>query len=174
MMYLVATVIVIGAVTVLNLVLTYGVIRRLRQHTDLLSKRATPPSQDLMRPVGTTVDDFDVAADDGGRVVRAGLSGYAAIAFVSPGCQPCTDLTPRLLTAGRAGHVLAVVLDHPDDAEYRAQLSAAATVIGGAASQPVIDAFGVSGFPAVCRVDDHGVITATGTWLVDERHPVAV
>lgn len=56
----------IGVLSVLNLLLTYGVIRRLRRHAALIEGGAMSggPSMTLLEP-GTTVGDFAVLTTDG-------------------------------------------------------------------------------------------------------------
>src|SRR5690606_37070056 len=62
---LTAAVLLVGALCVLNLVLTVGVIRRLREHTELIQNmpRMQPPEQ-IMLPAGETVGPFTAVTED--------------------------------------------------------------------------------------------------------------
>jgi hypothetical protein len=171
MSILVAAVVLVGGVALVNLLLTYGVIRRLRQHTELLSQRSgRNVGDDMVLPVGTPVEDFSAVADDGTVVSPGLLSGPTLMAFFAPGCQPCAELLPRFLATAAATDRLAIaVVTDGDPAEqfgYRERLSAVATVVSGAQAAVVSEAFKVRGFPALCLVDG-GVVTDSGRHLCD-------
>ncbi|GLW68323.1 hypothetical protein Kpho02_06220 [Kitasatospora phosalacinea] len=145
-----------------NLVLTYGVVRRLRAMT-----RA---GADGPATVSGRIDGFAVTAVDGTAVGRADLVPGTVLGFFSPGCPPCAALLPRFVGAVRAaglptGSVLAVVMPGEDPAEARAyarELAEVATVVVGEQARTVSAACGVQGFPAVCAVDADGRIREAG------------
>jgi hypothetical protein len=176
MSFLYTAVALVGALAAVNLTLTYGVIRRLREHTGLLSSRRGPVSSDLLRPIGSTVDEFTAVADDGTVLSRDRLGPATLVAFFVPGCRPCAALLPRFIAsaAGRVpGTTLAVVAEGDDVDGYREQLAAVATVIGGGQARPLTEAFDVNGFPAVCLVGPGGTVTASGEHLLETPQPVA-
>jgi hypothetical protein len=77
MPYLIAGVLVAVTLTVLNLVLTVGVIRRVREHATLLSPRSGSGVPDIMLGVGGTPDAFTARTTDGELVSRETLVGAA-------------------------------------------------------------------------------------------------
>ncbi|MFG2332873.1 TlpA disulfide reductase family protein [Streptomyces sp. NPDC048604] len=168
-----------GLLTVLclfNLVLTYGIVRRLRA---MARARADSPAT-----VSGEVDDFTVTAASGARVSRAGLAPGTVLAFFSPGCPPCTALLPRFTEAVKdaglpAEQVLAVVMpgeDADEARQYVRELERVATVVAGDQARTVSEACGVRGFPAVCAVDAGGRIHEMGGDLtaLGARRPAGV
>lgn len=69
----------------LNLVLTVGVIRRLREHTEQLSRVALS-SPDPILHVGDRVGDFAVTTTDGEQLSDDRFTGRTLVGFFSPGC----------------------------------------------------------------------------------------
>jgi thiol-disulfide isomerase/thioredoxin len=183
MYVLVAAVVLLGALCMVNLLLTYGVIRRLRHHTELLSTRsAAPDAGDLMLPAGSSVRDFAVTDRDGGSVSPATFTAPTLVAFLSPGCGPCETLLPQFAHAAREwpggpDQVLAVVAgegdgDHDgDEATFASHLAPVATVVVEGA-QEMATAFGVRGYPVLCVVDNAGTITWTGRKMEAIKRPV--
>ncbi len=172
MPYVVAALVLVGGLALLNLLLTYGLIRRVREQAavlnDLAGGLAPVPDSEMARPVGSPVPPFATEAVDGAPVDAAWFDRPTLVGFFSPGCRPCAELIPRFTAAAATTRALAVVEPAPvDDGDYRAALAGHATVVAGERARAVVAAFGVSTFPAVCLVDAAGVITATGTELVD-------
>ncbi|MFC8722409.1 TlpA disulfide reductase family protein [Kitasatospora sp. NPDC057198] len=158
-----------------NLVLTYGVVRRLRA----LSRAGA----DSPATVSGRVDEFAVTAVDGTAVGRADLAPGTVLGFFSPGCPPCAALLPRFVGAVRtaglpAAAVLAVVMPGEDPAEarkYARELAGVATVVVGEQARAVSAACGVQGFPAVCVIGADGRIReADGDLSALGRRPAGV
>jgi thiol-disulfide isomerase/thioredoxin len=178
MAYLGAAVVLVGLVCALNLLLTVGVVRRLREHTQQfadLNNRNRPALQP--RP-GAVIADFDVADTDGRPVARGLLDTGTLVGFFAPDCGPCKELLPRFVehaTALReqAGEVFAVVASTTEDRELIAKLSSVARVIVEPPNGPTIQAFGISGFPTLVLVGGDGVVAAAGT-TVESVRQVAV
>lgn len=180
MSVLAAAVAVLGALGVVNLLLCVGIIRRLREHTEILdaqlgdggSNRSPAP----MYAVGQTIGDFDATTVDGTAVSRATLTGTTMVGIFTIGCTPCQERLP--LFVEQAAHrdraqVLAVVAGTPDDsADYVARLAAVARVVREDDDGPVTTAFGVEGFPSFALVDADGVVLASGTKLGALAMPV--
>ncbi|MFE7117316.1 TlpA family protein disulfide reductase [Streptomyces sp. NPDC057654] len=126
MAYLIAAVVLVGALCLLDLLLTVGLIRRLRaqqpartpsyaggiagkgtdQVTDQWTGGGTDAAMDegMLPPgaiVGTfetrTVDDRTLRNRDLGVGVKAGAG--AVVVFLSPGCPPCHAQLPRVAAA---------------------------------------------------------------------------
>ena len=168
MAFLVAAVVLIGLVSLLNLALTYGVIRRLRQHNDMLGAPSfAGPAQVSQLAVGAVVDDFKAVTVSGGTVARNDLSGHTLVGFFSPDCPACTAEIGRFVEVARSrsrDSVWAVVVGEPDRvADTVATLTpAAGTVIAEDGRQEMVSAFGVVGFPAFFVIGVGGAVQAIG------------
>jgi thiol-disulfide isomerase/thioredoxin len=169
MAYLSAAVVLVGVIAAVNLLLTVGVIRRLREHTAQLAV-LRGPAQEAAVPIGSPVGDFS-ARDVAGRPVDGqGLAGRSLIGFFSPGCAPCKEQLPGFVeqAARTTDTVLAVVAgeDPGETAETAERLGAVATVVVEPALGPVQRTFGVTSYPAFVLVRD-GFVVAAGHTLAD-------
>ena len=98
----------VGALSLLNLVVVIGVVRRLREHSERLANvggPATGPSDPLVAPVGGRVGSFR-ATGSGGPVTDQDLADGTRVAVFSPSCLPCQEKLP-----GFVAHAA----DRPDD-----------------------------------------------------------
>jgi hypothetical protein len=174
---LTAGVVLALALTVLNLVLTFAVVRKMRDGAGSGLSTHTP-HPGLPQP-GTRVGEFTAETTDGAVLTDQDLRGERSlIAFVSPTCAPCKDVIAEITAAGGA---LATPLyafvagdDDADTAAVVATLRPHGTVTVITAAHPAAQAFGgVDGYPALMLVTD-GVIAAAGRRLADVREPAAV
>ncbi|MFC4912495.1 peroxiredoxin family protein [Actinomadura gamaensis] len=166
MPFVVAAVVLFGALSVLNLLLTVGILRRMRADAAAGGPRTNPGPGDLftLKP-GSPVGDFSAVTTDGDPVTRETAAGV--VAFFSANCEGCHVLLPsfveRARTLGR-GNVLAVVGgDEPDTV---AALEPVARVIraeldGG----PVAHAFQNTWTPALYLLGEDGRVAGTGARL---------
>jgi hypothetical protein len=166
MVYIVAALVLVAAVTVLNLVFTLGVIRRLREHTGLISKGLghDSPAEGVLA-VGERVPAFEATTVDGISLTHRSLAEGAMVAFFSPSCQPCQERLPEFLeraAAAPADAFAVVVGDEAETAEMVAKLRPAVRVLTGSAAEPMIKAFDADTFPALYRMADGGVVAASG------------
>ncbi|MEV5379825.1 hypothetical protein B7P34_12670 [Streptosporangium nondiastaticum] len=161
---LIAAVVLVGLLCTLDLILTLGVIKRLRDHTALLAKAAegSPPGRPPVIKVGEEVGEFSAVSVDGEVLTRASLSGDTLVAFFSPSCGPCHEMLPkfaeyaRTVPGGRK-QVLAVVVGTPDRAKGQvAGLTSVARVVVQDADLALTDAFQVFGFPTLLQVTTDG------------------
>jgi len=169
MSYVLVAMVVVGLIGLLNLLLTFGVIRRLREHTEQLSE--LQHGSDIILSPGATVGEFTAETTDGTRVSRELLAGQTLVSFFSPHCTPCRERMPEFIqyagtVPGGRSQVLAVVVGAPEDAtESVTALTPVARVVvepdGGAVSR----AFAINGFPALCLVDAGGNVLASGSTL---------
>ncbi|MGW1077954.1 TlpA family protein disulfide reductase [Streptomyces sp. NPDC002537] len=157
---LIAAVVLVGALCTLDLILTLGVVKRLREHTALISKLASSsPGRPPVIGVGEEVGEFSAVAVDGDVVTRESLVGDTLVAFFSPSCGPCHEMLPKFVEYARAvdggrDQVLAVVVGSPDRAKSQVtELSPVARVVVEGGSEAVLaDAFQIKGFPTLLKV----------------------
>lgn len=191
---LAAAVLAVGALAMVNLVLTVGVVRRLREHSDLLPGTpgpavGMPGGMSGIAPVGTPVASFTAGPSDS-PVTDRDLTDGTLVAFFSPTCEPCRDKLPGFVAryADRpeeARQVLAVVVnDSPssheahdshgsgvsgeDAGSMAAALAAVVPTVQEPYDGPVTTAFAVKAFPSCVRVghspDGGLVVTEAGRW----------
>lgn len=181
MVFLLAGIVVLAALTLLNLVLTLGVIRRLREHTALLGRRSDPADEDHTPtlPVDAVVPDFTATTVDAVVVSRGSLASDTLVGFFSLGCDACDAMVPEFVDVaatmpGGRDRVLAVVEAFPGyDDPHSATLSEVAHVVVEPPGTPgLVAAFGVTAFPSVCIVDSAGRVVATGRRLAELPLPV--
>lgn len=157
---LIATVVLVAVLCTLDLILTVGVIKRLREHTDLLSERG---GGRMSLGPGDEVGEFSVASVEGEPVQAAMIESETVVAFFSPTCGPCKEKLPKFVEYARGvprgrEQVLAVVTsDTPEDAQAAAPSVAAlapvARVVTGQDAEVLASACKVRGFPVVLKVN---------------------
>jgi thiol-disulfide isomerase/thioredoxin len=161
---------VVGAVALLNLLLTMGVIRRLREHTTQL-ERVSVHAEDAILPAGARVGDFSVTTVEGESISADGFAGPTLVGFFSPGCPACEVLLPSFVTyaasmPGGRQRVLAVVAGNSDGAaEHVEVLRECARVVRADHDDEVVQAFSVKAFPGVCMVEADRTVVAAGADL---------
>jgi len=165
-------VLILAVLCLANLSFLTVLARRLRAVGDELRSRPRSPSvSDGVLPRGAVVPPFAAYDVDGVPVGRDSLTGPTLVSFLAPGCAPCTELLPDLVSRARAhpggrDRVLAVVVARdPQEAEhYVTELAGVARVVieAGGAPRPVVSAFGTRAFPAVYLVDAGARVLASG------------
>lgn len=169
MVILSIAVVVVGVVGLLNLVLTFGVIRRLREHTELLNQRvvdsAAAPGPIMLEP-GATVGAFSVTTTDGVPVSTAGLTGRRLAGFFSPTCSACVENMPAYVAharshpGGRDAVLSVVVGSETDAAEMIRQLEPVSRVVRDVEQGEISRAFGIDGYPAYAVLDGDTVVAS--------------
>ncbi|MBG0823496.1 hypothetical protein HS048_22455 [Planomonospora sp. ID91781] len=167
-----------GALSVLNLLLTVAVIRRLRGYGGLSAVPAGPGAENVfqvMRAAGEQVGAFRARTTWGGPVGQEFLAdGTVLFGAFAQGCRACEERLPEFLELakvypGSGAGVLVLLVGAERDLEAkRAALEPVATVVieempGG----PVGRAFGVTGYPAMALVDSGGLVRVSGTTVRD-------
>jgi hypothetical protein len=164
MPYLITAVVLVGVLGLVNLALTAAVMRRLRSLAERSPARSPAPG--MLAP-GSTVAPFTGVTVDGSPVTLDGLATPALIAFLAPGCRPCEDLLPELVTrAGRhpAGALAVITAADPGEATgYRHRLDGTAHVVVEDVDGALNRAFSVSAYPTVYLVDGDGRVLAAGS-----------
>lgn len=169
---LVVAVCLLALFSLVHLMVTIAVVRRLREHAILLSRRPTGDPGGPIAAAGTAVGGFSTTGTAGEQVSDDDLTGRTLVGFFSPGCAPCREIMPRFVGSareigGERDHVLAVVVGEPvEAAEYAETLALVGRVVVEPPDGPVTTAFGVTGYPAVALVAD-GTILASGISMDD-------
>lgn len=160
MEYLIAAVVLVAALCLLDLVLTFGVIRRLRAASAAVT--LDEDGNELTPRPGDPVADFTGTTTEGEPVSRDSVTG-ALVAFLSPNCKPCKASLPELLRVAGAEPVVAVVVgDSADMTDMVARLSPVARVLTEEPFGPVSTAFAVRSFPTFGKVGPDGTLAAAG------------
>jgi hypothetical protein len=161
---LVSLTILIGLVSLLNLLLMLGLIKRVQEHSARLAVAgAGEPA--AMLDVGERIDEFTTTTVDGEQVTRDLLPTGTLVAFFDPQCEICHEHLPsfaaeaRRLPAGRH-QALVVVRDGEDVDEMVLPLAPVARVVVERRRGPVARAFHVKATPAFCRLGADQVILA--------------
>ena len=165
MIYLIVAVTVAILATALNLLLTFGVIRKLRVHEAALANGRNALDPDATLPTGSTVAPVSAVTVDGKPASSVRADGTQLVGFFSIGCGACEERIPEFVgyleRTGVAG--LAVVVTDADDSEkYVSRLAGHVDVVVEAERGPLGTAFGVTSYPALCLLDSGGVILANG------------
>jgi thiol-disulfide isomerase/thioredoxin len=169
---LTAAVVIVGALCVIDLLLTMGVIRRLREHTELLAgstQRVVGGGPIQLLEEGTQVADFAATTTDGEPISREMLPAMSVVAFFSPGCTPCGALIPAFteyaatLPGGRAQVMAVVVGDTRQAGAYADQLTPVARVVTEGFEGPISEAFRSRTYPALFVLDGAGRVLSSGT-----------
>jgi len=164
MEFLVAALVLVGALVVVDLVLTFGVIRRLREHSTLIGQalEGTERVADFMLPKGSRLPELNATTVDG---AAAPDSGPLLIGFFSPNCKACVQRLPGFVEYARGfdGDVLGVAVGGPGDVDdIVGRLRPVAGVVVEPPDGPLAKALQVKGMPAMATVDADGVVVASG------------
>ncbi|MEU6370066.1 redoxin family protein [Streptomyces sp. NPDC046931] len=171
MPYLIAAVVLVGALCLFDLLLTVGLVRRLRAQR-VSRGSADESSFEGMLPVGGVVGGFETRTVDGRPLLNRDLGSGTVVVFLSPGCPPCHEQLPYVtaaLTAAPPDGAVAVVVGgvdgDPETEQMVKELGPVTRVVHESGTGPVSEAFGVRAFPVMCRVraiGDELVVEAVG------------
>ncbi|WP_229398342.1 hypothetical protein [Micromonospora okii] len=158
---LVTAVVAVGLLGALNLILTLGVVKRLREHNTLLSSGAGVAGSGGLE-IGEEVGGFSVVDVAGRPVGGRDLMEDTFVAFVSPNCASCAEKLPELVahaadTPGGRDRVLAVVVGERAEAEsFVAELAPVARVVVEQPGGPLSRAFRATNYPTMLWVAADG------------------
>jgi hypothetical protein len=147
-------VVLVGALCVLDLLLTFGVIRRLRADTGSRSPQGGSDPGPPMAPVGTAIRGTGLDWD-----------GETLVGFFLPDCGPCEQQFPEFMEYARTQERVVAVVSDPagKGAELVRKLGEVAQVVVEAGTDGVLRrAFQVQGFPSYCLVGDGRIIAVVG------------
>lgn len=145
----------------LNLLLTFGLIRRLRLDGSDTASAAR------YAQVGARLPSFSVTTLGGSTLTDTDIEGDFALAFLSTGCAPCTDLVRRLrdkpYLLGTDHLIIVVADDHPLAAQ---QLASSLPDPGRIAvlepGHPLLSiGDGVTAYPTLLQLHDRAVVRAS-------------
>ncbi|MEU7877260.1 TlpA disulfide reductase family protein [Microbispora bryophytorum] len=172
MPFLTALVLGVGVLCLIDLVLTVGVIRRLRAHEEMLSARpAVSPS--IVLPPGAKIGGFSAVSTDGVPVSGETLTEPVLVGVFSPDCPACHDRLPQFAERARSfpggrGNVLAVLVGAEEEvADELRTLEPVALVLIEEYGTGLTKALQVKGFPSLALVDEHGKVVASGSTIED-------
>src|SRR5215469_7553432 len=159
-----AAIVVVGLLCLTDLLLTFGVIRRLREHNEQLAhfNGADAPVSDLA--VGATLAPFTARSISGEPL--SGPTGLRMVAFFSAGCSACPERVPAFVDYVRANQiardsVIAVIISsQPEPVSYQEDVAAVAPVRVEPLDGGLADAFKVRGFPTFFLLDGAGSVSA--------------
>ena len=150
---------------VFNLVLTYAIIRRLREHGELLSKRPGLSDPDsVVHPAGTVVSPVRAVTVEGEAIVVGEAGRQTLVGFFTPRCPACIERLPEFVSLaagmpGGAADVVAVTIGAPEETgDLRAGLAAVALVVNEQDGGPLGKALGVQGYPAFALLDSSTIV----------------
>ncbi len=162
-----AAVIIVGLFSLANLLLAIGIIRRLREHSELIGRGSfgVPEVRVLKLAAGSAPAAFTATTADGRQLTSA--SGFTLVAFFSTTCPSCPAAVgpfTRLVADQQlsSSRVLAVIAgSRAEPPAYLDDLTAVATPLFEVLGGPVQQAFGVTGYPAICLLDESGTLVAS-------------
>ncbi|GAA0932482.1 TlpA family protein disulfide reductase [Virgisporangium aurantiacum] len=172
---------VLIVIVLVDLLLTFGVVRRLREHTTRLAELQNGPGGVLpgLRP-GDAVPDFpSVSTTAGGTLSPAALRNRTSlVAFHSIGCGACEQDAPALADRlrveaerGVPAFVVVATQGADGDAEHIRELAETmdglAGVVGEHPGGPVQQAFDVGGYPTYFVVGHDGRVVSTSPRVSD-------
>lgn len=152
----------------IDLLLTVGVIRRLRQDNERRREQEPPVTR-----LGGRVGAFDAVTSRGEPISQEFFSGGTTLVGVfAEGCPPCEEQVPEFIAHARdfpggRNRVLALVLSMGGNAAAKIdELARVATVVEERHPEgPVGSALRIQGYPTYCIVGPRGVIRVAGATL---------
>lgn len=174
MPFLVAALVLVGGLCVVDLLLTFAVLRRLREHTEQLGRLsgASNSSPDLDRLLGRELPEFSTETVDGAVVSRKSVTGNVELlGFFLPHCGTCHTQAPLFVDKARtigAGKALAVVTGSGSDTDDLVQTfrNVTDTVLDPPGGE-LVSGLHIDAFPTFLRLDSGGVIVAAANSVED-------
>lgn len=170
MPFLIAAVVLVGVVCALNLVLTFAVIRRLREHSAMLADQR-PGGPELLAK-GSRIPEIVATGLDGEDAPRR----PALIGFFDTECKACPAQVPHFLRliedAGYDRSQVLAVVSGPYDDSYAQAMGSAATVVAEPFNGPVVTEFSVTAFPSFYLVGEDGRVRSGAVTVLGLGVPV--
>lgn len=179
MPYVIAAVVVLAVLAAVNLVLTLGIVKRLREHTQMIV--GMNDAGRTCKGLGEEIGAFSATTTDGQTLTHRAFEAKTLVGFFSPTCPPCREKLPRFVAhartfpGGRDRVLAAVVGDLDGNADMiRALTPVARVVVEKNNEEPLGAAFRVMGFPSVVTVGPDQDGRAVVTQEQVELRPVTV
>jgi peroxiredoxin len=164
---------IVGAGLLINLALTFALLRRVRRHGEQLARFSFKRFDNEMMGdglrAGSKVPDLKVQTVSGETRSLAGPGdAHSVIGFFSVGCPPCEKQLPQFkeyarTIPGGVSQVLAVISGNEAAAAgYVRELAGVAEVVLEPHRGSVQQAMSVSTFPALYLLDAGGHVRVTG------------
>jgi hypothetical protein len=159
---LTAVVCLLGILCLLNLLLILGVLRRLREHGELLRNGAFIGDPGIGLEAGDRPSPFSATTTSGTQV--SDTSELLLVAFFSTTCPMCTERVEPFARYIRSHEIaperaLAVIVqDSTAEAPFRPELEDVATVCVEPTGGQLSTAFRVAGFPAFWLLGADGAV----------------
>lgn len=160
----IAALVLVGGLCLLDLLLTFGVIRRLREQTEMLARRSSGQQAPGLS-AGQAPGPFSAVTTTGEPVSDA--ASLRLVAFFST-CPICPERVPPFAAYIRdhrvsRDSVLAVSVGSGSDPQpYLAELAPLAQICVEPEDGAIRRAFEVTGFPWFFLLDADGVVIASG------------
>ncbi len=162
---LVGFMVLLAGLLALNLLATFGLVRRVREHEQQLSERDATNVR-LGLPVGTPLPPFHVTDASGHDLHPATWPSQVVVAFFSTTCDACRDHLPPFLEWAtqhdRDATVCVIDGPIPDALAMAGSAGSVTRLVLEPAAQRLASAFGITGIPVLFQVTD-GRVTASGT-----------
>jgi thiol-disulfide isomerase/thioredoxin len=175
---IVALVILVGALAGTNLFFTFGVVRRLNEHSRRLAtvESGQHGSGELEPAIGEPLPAFRATTLEGVVVSDEDLAdGEYYVGFFTTGCAPCRDRYPEFAaladTVGRDRLLAIVASPEPGDAEALLDSGGPLPVVLEPSRGPLADAFGFAASPTLVRYVD-GRVAQNTTFISELGVPV--
>lgn len=155
-----AAVVLVGVLCLFDLVLTLGVVRRLRDHTERLSAMLAAPEETALAKPGDDVKPFTTTTVDGEAISDADFTDPTLVAVFSPDCPACeTQVAPFVDYArtfpGGAERTVVVIASETAGGRYRREVDGLGRIVTEAELRgPVQKALSTRGYPAFFVVVD--------------------
>lgn len=168
---MITTIAVLGALTIINLVLTAGIIRRLRDISASgggSSQVSTLPDVVLSR--GEQPASFEVQDACGETITEQIFKGEKTLlGVIAQGCSLCAERLPDYVevakkSGARGEQVITLVIADADYAETVSKTVGPSSrfIIESAPDGPFARALKLSGYPAFARFNEAGVMLRSG------------
>jgi hypothetical protein len=170
MPYIATAIVLLSMLCLMNLILTLGIIRRMRAEANELGRHSRMPAE--LGP-GSPIGEFAARTTDGETVSHVSLSGV--VGFFSARCKPCQDLMPRFAeyAKGVSRDKVLAVIGGDDEQAVQFLTPVARVVVADLAGGPMAAAFGNTMTPTLYLVGDDHRVVATGERIEDLPGPSA-
>lgn len=163
MAILTAAIVLVGLLCLTDLLLTFGVISRLREHTEQLAgfRQDIAPTDLAAGEIPASFTAFGITGEQ-----LNGPAGLRLVAFFSAGCSACPESVPAFAEYLRGNRVardevlVVIASSQAEPVSYAEQLAEVAPVCVEQPGGELETAFKVRAYPAFCLLDATGSVSA--------------